>query len=163
MTFLLQVWQGVYQIPISQLNSARSIQVQVCFMGQMASGERWDNNSGANWQLCADVAVIEGSGLVRRPEQGAVSRNVISSLLLRLEALTASNLLTTQQSALLSTMAWKCDTNLLNTYQQNMNAEDASLAGMFYGFCDTNSKPGLHVVHIASEMAPIAKVCCGRC
>ena len=42
--------------------------------------------------------------------------------------------------------------------RQYQGLDDAGLASALRKFCRILRRPGLHVVHIASEMTPIAKV-----
>ncbi|GFR45954.1 hypothetical protein Agub_g7421, partial [Astrephomene gubernaculifera] len=118
---------------------------------------RWDNNGGANWSVAVEVAAREG--LVEAPSPaGAATRALTSSLLLRLEALVSRRLLPPEQGALLRMMAWQHDMGLINTFQSVRHLEDTEVAGALAGRCSWLRPPQLNVVHIASEMAPIAKV-----
>lgn len=82
-----------------------------------------------------------------------------SSLLLRLEALVAARLLTPEQGSVLRVLAWQHDMGLIKAYQEIRNNKDErQVAGVLAGRCSWLRPPGLNVVHIASEMAPVAKV-----
>ncbi|KXZ52403.1 hypothetical protein GPECTOR_9g447 [Gonium pectorale] len=82
----------------------------------------------------------------------------ISSLLLRLEALVASRLLTPEQGSVLRMLAWQHDLGTIKTYQSVRHMDDKAVSGALAGRCSWLRPPGLNVVHVASEMAPIAKV-----
>jgi len=151
------LWVGEYEIPAGRLPSFAHLEVQVVFKGDMGYGERWDNNGGNNWS--AEVELSPGQGLVTGPKI-THCRSVVSSLLLRLEAFTARRLLSPEQTTLLRTLAWCHDFALLKMYDEarSGNWDDNRLVGAFKARCGSVRRPGLHVIHVAAEMAPIAKV-----
>eukprot|EP00775_Hariotina_reticulata_P010075 gene10075-10230_t len=148
-------WSGLYRLPASQLPNAGHIEVQMVFKGQMPDGyEQWDNNDGNNWQVVADVELHEG--LVPPPD---TSRARVSGLLLLLQALRIRRLLTPQQEELLRHLAVQRDSSLLRAYSTvQCWADEAAAASMLLSRTIFNKRPGLHVLHVASEMVPVAKV-----
>lgn len=127
------------------------------FKGVVGGMERWDNNGGSNWSLAVEVAPGEGLVAALNPSY-ASTRALTSSLLLRLEALVAARLLTPEQGSVLRLLAWQHDLGLIKAFQAVRNQDDKSVAGALAGRCAWLRPPGLNVVHVASEMAPIAKV-----
>ncbi|PNW71666.1 hypothetical protein CHLRE_16g663850v5 [Chlamydomonas reinhardtii] len=153
-----QAWQGSYLIPIKQLSASWHLETQMVFKGLVGGHERWDNKGGSNWTVAVEVA--PGVGLVQALNPTyASTRELTSSLLLRLEALVAARLLTPEQGSVLRVLAWQHDMGLIKAYQEIRNNKDErQVAGVLAGRCSWLRPPGLNVVHIASEMAPVAKV-----
>ncbi|GLI64546.1 hypothetical protein VaNZ11_007864 [Volvox africanus] len=152
-----QVWQGTYLVPAGRLAPPWHLETQMVFKGLLGGHERWDNNGGSNWTVA--VEVTPGEGLVAAlNSSSAGTRALTSSLLLRLEALVASRLLTPEQGSVLRMLAWQHDMSTVKAYQSVRHLDDKSVAGALAGRCAWLRPPGLNVVHVASEMAPIAKV-----
>jgi hypothetical protein len=182
----------------------------------LSSGnELWDNNAGKNWQVVVELAHREG--LILQAHTGAALRSLVSSLLLRLDALAALGLLTPEQFGVLRNKAWAQDFGLIRTYesvrrgwwgvgwgvggdrgwgslllglgartvgrvtladvtcpvlrtkihclikrtqrqQVRFVADDHAVASLLLSRFNFLRRPGLHVVHVASEMVPVAKV-----
>lgn len=78
--------------------------------------------------------------------------------MLRLESLCARKLLTVEQALYLRTLAWCKDLSLLRLYEGCQGWADADLSRELAERCMHLTCPGLHVVHVAAEMAPVAKV-----
>eukprot|EP00850_Spirogloea_muscicola_P007677 SM000039S14507 [mRNA] locus=s39:477496:482960:+ [translate_table: standard] len=149
-----EVWVGCARLPASRLSSATHLEVQLVFKGQMEDGEeRWDNNEGRNWGVA--VELLPGEGLVTALPP---ARHLASSLLLRVETLTANDLLTRHQGEALRTLAWQGDFSILRVYEQVRWWDDVSITSVFTNRLGFLRRPGLHTVHVTSEMAPVAKV-----
>ncbi|WIA14024.1 hypothetical protein OEZ85_002584 [Tetradesmus obliquus] len=148
-------WTGIYRLQACRLANPSHVEVQMVFKGQMPQGhQQWDNNDGNNWQVVAELSHHEG--MTMPPE---VSRSSISGLLLLLQAFKLQGLLTGQQEELLRILACQHDTRLLKAYETVRGwADDAAAAGMLLSQTMYANRPGVHVVHVASEMVPIAKV-----
>lgn len=70
---------------------------------------------GKNWQVAVELAHREG--LVLQRQQGTELRSLVSSLLLRLDALAAAGLVTSEQYAVLRNQAWAQDFALIRAYE----------------------------------------------
>ncbi|GBF88551.1 starch synthase, chloroplastic-like protein [Raphidocelis subcapitata] len=151
------LFEGAHGIPASQLANPAHAEVQVVFRGVGAGGrECWDNNGGHDWQLSVELAQ---EGLVLPAERAGPMRALVSSLLLRLDALAAAGLLTAEQFASLRNQAWAQDFALVRAYQTVRDvADDSAVASLLLSRFNFLRRPGLHVVHVASEMVPVAKV-----
>ncbi|KIZ05811.1 hypothetical protein MNEG_2146 [Monoraphidium neglectum] len=151
-------WEGVYFLPASQLANPSHAEVQLVFKGvRHGWGEAWDNNSGKNWNLVVELAHKEG--LVLPALKGGALRTLVSSLLVRLDALLSASLLTAEQFAVLRNKAWAQDFGLIRAYDSVRSvADDHAVASLLLSRFNFLRRPGLHVVHIASEMVPVAKV-----
>lgn len=150
-------WEGVYNIPAGQLTSPTHVEAQLVFKGVHDGAEQWDNNAGRNWQVVVELAHREG--LVLAAQQGYALRALVSSLLLRLDALLSAGLLTPEQYAVLRNKAWAQDFGLIRAYDSVRSVpDDHAVASLLLSRFNFLQRPGLHVVHIASEMVPIAKV-----
>ena len=68
----------------------------------------------SHFKLVAELA--HGEGLVLPAQKGHALRSLVSSLLLRLDALLASSLLTAEQFAVLRNKAWSQDFALIRAY-----------------------------------------------
>ncbi|KAG2487464.1 hypothetical protein HYH03_013886 [Edaphochlamys debaryana] len=152
-----ETWQGTYLVPAGRLSAPWHLETQLVFKGIVGGHERWDNNGGANWSVAVELAPAEGLVPALNPSY-ASTRALTSSLVLRLEALLAQRLLTPEQGSLLRVLAWQHDLGLTKAYQAVRHQDDRSVAGALAGRCSWLRPPGLNVVHVASEMAPIAKV-----
>eukprot|EP00850_Spirogloea_muscicola_P002127 SM000008S22216 [mRNA] locus=s8:473342:477892:- [translate_table: standard] len=149
-----EVWVGCARLPASRLSSATHLEVQLVLKGQMEDGEeRWDNNEGRNWGVA--VELFPGEGLVTALPP---ARHLASSLLLRVEALTANGFLTRHQGEALRTLAWQGDFSILRVFEQVRWWDDVSITSVFTHRLGFLRRPGLHIVHVTSEMAPVAKV-----
>lgn len=154
------VWVGSISIKVSRLPSPARLELQAAFAGASPSGDvRWDNNAGADYAIAVDVA--RGVGLAAAPARRARAA-AAASLLVRLDALAASRALPPEAVALLRTLAWQGDGALLAAFDAARGGDDASLAAALGARCGVAARPGLHVVHVASEAAPFAKVCAGQ-
>jgi len=128
--------------------------------------EEWDNNDGANWTVAVELDSSQG-GLAAAPPEllggdgGEAARWLKSSLQLRVDALAAARALSGEQAALLRALAWAGDFSLLRAYAPlRHSSDDAAVAAALARRCGALSRgrPGVHVVHVATEAAPFAKV-----
>ncbi|KAF8066248.1 SS4 [Scenedesmus sp. PABB004] len=127
------VWTGIYRLPACQLANATHAEVQMV-MAELSHNE----------------------GLVTPPE---ISPSAVSGLLLLVQALRLKGLLSVQQEELLRTLTCQHDTRLLRAYGTVRSwLDDAAAAGRLLSQTMFARRPGVHVVHVASEMVPIAKV-----
>lgn len=55
-------------------------------------------------------------------------------------------------------MAWHRDPRIRDAYQGLEQADDVSAAAGLLKLIEGKMRPGMHIVHIAAEMAPVAKV-----
>ena len=160
------VWRGVYRVPISQLADPARLDVQLVFKGVHGDGngngngsngqEEWDNNGGDNWGAAVELAP---DGLAPPPSSPAALRALASALLVRLDGLAAAGLVNAEQWGVLRLKAWAGDFGLLRAFKQAAGvADDGALAALLLSRFGFLRRPGLHVVHIASEMVPVAKV-----
>ncbi|KAG0622794.1 hypothetical protein M758_3G123800 [Ceratodon purpureus] len=81
-----------------------------------------------------------------------------SGLLLRIDALMLSDLLNQEDAKELQLMAWQRDKRLRDIYVNHEDENDEGLAGKFMDLIQPKRRPGIYVIHIAAEMAPVAKV-----
>ncbi|KAI8473263.1 MAG: hypothetical protein J3K34DRAFT_519107 [Monoraphidium minutum] len=150
-------WEGLYRVPASQLATAAHVDVQLVFKGLQGGGEQWDNNAGRNWQVTVELEHHEG--LVLPAQEGPALRSLVSSLLLRLDGLLAAGLLSAEQFAVLRNRAWAQDFGLIRAYDSvRWVADDGAVASLLLSRFGFLRRPGLHVVHVSAEMAPVAKV-----
>ena len=157
-------WVGEYSIPISRLDSLLHLEIQCVYKGVVGEEkERWDNNGGRNWVTVVELSEVS-QGLVTAPE--AISSKELrphalaSSLRLKLDALSSKKALAVEQLDMLRALAVCRDFSLLSIYQQSKKEQwdESRLVEAFRLKCGSLRRPGLYVIHIAAEMAPIAKV-----
>lgn len=81
-----------------------------------------------------------------------------SELLLRIDALMLGDLLTQEDAKELHLMAWRREKRLCDVYVNLADEPDEDLVGAFQELLQPKKRPGIYVIHIAAEMAPVAKV-----
>jgi len=149
------VWTGAVSVRASRLPSPARLELQAAFAGSSPAGDvRWDNNAGADYAIAVDVA--RGVGLAAAPPRRARAA-AAASLHVTLDALAAARALPPEAVALLRTLAWQGDGAVLAAYAAARGGPDARLAAALGARCGVAARPGLHVVHVASEAAPFAK------
>eukprot|EP00850_Spirogloea_muscicola_P009041 SM000050S16966 [mRNA] locus=s50:83490:91142:+ [translate_table: standard] len=79
-------------------------------------------------------------------------------LLLRIDSLVLSNLLSHEQGTELRLMTWSKSWKIQDAYRRVMEEPDSQVAATLQGLVKPRSSPGVHIIHIAAEMAPVAKV-----
>jgi ADP-glucose type glycogen/starch synthase len=135
--------------------------------------EEWDNADGANYAVAVEIDSDAGGLAAAPPELLSSSSNnnnngreaarwLKSSLLLRVDALAAARALTSEQASVLRALAWAGDFSLLRAYNPLRHSpDDAAVAAALARRCGALSRggrPGVHVVHVAAEAAPFAKI-----
>ncbi|XP_073108764.1 probable starch synthase 4, chloroplastic/amyloplastic isoform X2 [Elaeis guineensis] len=81
-----------------------------------------------------------------------------SRLLLTIDGLLLEKKLSSNDAKLLREMAWKRDVQIRDAYLACRGKNDREIVATFLKLTLSRTSPGLHVVHIAAEMAPVAKV-----
>ncbi|KAG1680584.1 hypothetical protein FOA52_015032 [Chlamydomonas sp. UWO 241] len=152
-----QAWVASCDVPCGQLQAFDHLELQMAFKGVgPGKGELWDNNGGSNWG--AAVELRSGVGLVGAPRITDV-HGLVSSLFLRIDGLAEARLLLPEHASMLRLLAWNHDFRLLGMYRDARECGDAEVAARCRERIGGDMRrPGLHVMHIAAEMAPIAKV-----
>eukprot|EP00850_Spirogloea_muscicola_P010139 SM000058S18569 [mRNA] locus=s58:650359:657899:+ [translate_table: standard] len=79
-------------------------------------------------------------------------------LLLRIDSLVMSNLLSHEQGTELRLMTWSKTWKIQDAYRKVKEEEDSQVAATLQGLVKPRSSPGMYIIHIAAEMAPVAKV-----
>ena len=154
------LWEGALSIPVSRLAAPGHLEVQAAFRATRrdsdGGGEAWDAaEGGRNYSL---TVVSAPGGLAPAPTRRE-SRALVASLLTRLDALAASGALPLPAASLLRTLAWQGDGPLLRTYERVRSSPDATAATALGARCGlVAARPGIHALHVSSEMAPFAKV-----
>ncbi|XP_024373446.1 uncharacterized protein [Physcomitrium patens] len=77
-------------------------------------------------------------------------------LLLRIDAL--SDFLSQKVTKELQSVAWRREKRLRDIYVSFADEADEELVSEFMNLLQPKKRPGLHVIHIAAEIAPVAKV-----
>lgn len=81
-----------------------------------------------------------------------------SGLLLDIDDLMLSKRLTKIEGTELRRMAWQRDSRIRDAYVPVQNEQEPDIVQTLRALLRGKARPGLHVVHIAAEMAPVAKV-----
>eukprot|EP00793_Prasinoderma_coloniale_P000202 PRCOL_00005712-RA len=84
-----------------------------------------------------------------------------SQALLRVDALSAAGLVTPSAADALRLLVWRRNRRLRELYERaegEAPGNDAHLAGLLAEMTKRDGRPGMHVVHVTAEMAPVAKV-----
>lgn len=81
-----------------------------------------------------------------------------SNLLLSLDGWMLEKKITIDDAKILRDMAWRRSSQLRDVYVQCQNKNENDVIARLMKLTKPSTRPGLHVVHIAAEMAPIAKV-----
>eukprot|EP00850_Spirogloea_muscicola_P013368 SM000090S24330 [mRNA] locus=s90:359168:366788:+ [translate_table: standard] len=79
-------------------------------------------------------------------------------LLLRIDSLVMSNLLSHEQGTELRLMTWSKSWKIQDAYRKVKEEVDSEVAATLQGLVKPRSSPGMHIIHIAAEMASVAKV-----
>ncbi|KAK7363272.1 hypothetical protein VNO77_05408 [Canavalia gladiata] len=81
-----------------------------------------------------------------------------SQLLLLIDGWTLEKKITVDDAKLLREKVWKRDRRISDTYMACKEQREDETISAFLGLLSSETSPGLHVIHIAAEMAPVAKV-----
>ncbi|KAF8031082.1 hypothetical protein BT93_D0310 [Corymbia citriodora subsp. variegata] len=85
-------------------------------------------------------------------------REFWSQLLLKFDGWLLEKKLSADDAKLLREMVWKRDRGICDAYMTCKDKSEREALATFLRLISAPSSPGLHVVHIAAEMAPVAKV-----
>ncbi|TKY59617.1 starch synthase 4 [Spatholobus suberectus] len=81
-----------------------------------------------------------------------------SQLLLLIDGWTLEKKISVDDASLLREKVWKRDRRISDTYMACKEQSEHEAISAFLGLLSSATSPGLHVIHIAAEMAPVAKV-----
>lgn len=81
-----------------------------------------------------------------------------SHLLLMVDAWYFEKKIESDSASLLREMIWKRDGRIRDVYMDCKEKNERETIKTFLGLISSADRPGLHVIHIAAEMAPVAKV-----
>nr|XP_043619581.1 probable starch synthase 4, chloroplastic/amyloplastic isoform X2 [Erigeron canadensis] len=81
-----------------------------------------------------------------------------SRLLVMFDAWSLEKKIDGDEAKLLRDMTWKKDTRIHDVYMECKDKNERETITAFRKLTSLSSSPGLHVIHIAAEMAPVAKV-----
>ncbi|KAJ1389724.1 Starch synthase, catalytic domain [Sesbania bispinosa] len=81
-----------------------------------------------------------------------------SRLLLLIDGWTLEKKISVDDAKLLREKVWKRDRRISDTYMACKEQSEREAISAFLGLTSSVTSPGLHVIHIAAEMAPVAKV-----
>ncbi|PON39961.1 Glycogen synthase [Parasponia andersonii] len=81
-----------------------------------------------------------------------------SRLLLMIDGWLLEKKISTNDAKLLREMVWKRDGRICNAYMACKEKNEREALATFLRLTSSPTSPGLHVIHIAAEMAPVAKV-----
>ncbi|XP_020248434.1 probable starch synthase 4, chloroplastic/amyloplastic isoform X2 [Asparagus officinalis] len=81
-----------------------------------------------------------------------------SRVLLSIDGWLLEKKISSDDAKLLREMAWKRDGRIRDTYLACKGMHDQEAVGMFLKLVSSPTRRGLNIVHIAAEMAPVAKV-----
>ncbi|GAU40653.1 hypothetical protein TSUD_83310 [Trifolium subterraneum] len=81
-----------------------------------------------------------------------------SQLLLLIDGWALEKKISVDDAKLLREKAWKKDKSISDTYLACKGQNEDEAISSFLGLTSSATSPGLHVIHIAAEMAPVAKV-----
>ncbi|KAE8689869.1 putative starch synthase 4 [Hibiscus syriacus] len=81
-----------------------------------------------------------------------------SSLLLTIDGWVLEKKLSNNEAVLLREMVWKRDRRICDAYVACKEKTEDEAISIFLRLTPSQPSPGLHIIHIAAEMAPVAKV-----
>ncbi|KAL2475065.1 putative starch synthase 4 [Abeliophyllum distichum] len=81
-----------------------------------------------------------------------------SRLLLMIDGWFLEKKISAEDAMLLREMVWKRDVNIHDAYMSCKEKTERETIATFLRLTSSTSRPRLHVIHIAAEMAPVAKV-----
>eukprot|EP00897_Mesotaenium_endlicherianum_P001937 jgi/Mesen1/1771/ME000014S01181 len=119
-----------------------------------AAGAKAGAGAGARGAGAAPAALVPAEEV----PVGEMPWDFWSNLLLRLDELMLGKHLTHEQGLELRLMAWHRKVAIRDAYVAVQEASDLRAAGALKELIKAKLRPGMHIVHIAAEMAPVAKV-----
>ncbi|XP_059289281.1 probable starch synthase 4, chloroplastic/amyloplastic isoform X2 [Lycium ferocissimum] len=81
-----------------------------------------------------------------------------SRLLLMIDGWSMEKKISKDDAKLLRELVWKRDGRICDAYMSCKENNEREIMAAFLRFTSSPTRPGLHVIHIAAEMAPVAKV-----
>ncbi|KAL2343682.1 hypothetical protein Fmac_004967 [Flemingia macrophylla] len=81
-----------------------------------------------------------------------------SQLLLLIDGWALEKKISVDDASFLREKVWKKDRSICDTYMACKGQSEDEAISSFLGLLSSKTSPGLHVIHIAAEMAPVAKV-----
>ncbi|OIT39343.1 putative starch synthase 4, chloroplasticamyloplastic [Nicotiana attenuata] len=81
-----------------------------------------------------------------------------SQLLLMIDGWSMEKKITKDDAKLLRELVWKKDGRICDAYMSCKEKNEREIIARFLKFTSSSTRPGLHIIHIAAEMAPVAKV-----
>ncbi|XP_027920505.1 probable starch synthase 4, chloroplastic/amyloplastic isoform X2 [Vigna unguiculata] len=81
-----------------------------------------------------------------------------SQLLLLIDGWAIEKKISVDDASLLREKVWRRDRRISETYMAYKEQDEHEAISAFLGLLTSGTSPGLHVIHIAAEMAPVAKV-----
>ncbi|XP_070051540.1 probable starch synthase 4, chloroplastic/amyloplastic [Nicotiana tomentosiformis] len=81
-----------------------------------------------------------------------------SQLLLMIDGWSMEKKITKDDAKLLRELVWKKDGRICDAYMSCKEKNEWEIIVTFLKFTSSSTRPGLHIIHIAAEMAPVAKV-----
>ncbi|XP_042521160.1 probable starch synthase 4, chloroplastic/amyloplastic isoform X2 [Macadamia integrifolia] len=81
-----------------------------------------------------------------------------SQLLLLMDGWLLENKISSKDAKFLREMAWKRDGRIRDAYVACRDKNEREAVSLFLRLTSSSTHPGLHIIHIAAEMAPVAKV-----
>ncbi|BAT74114.1 hypothetical protein VIGAN_01171300 [Vigna angularis var. angularis] len=81
-----------------------------------------------------------------------------SQLLLLIDGWAIEKKISVDDASLLREKVWRRDRRISETYKAYKEQSEPEVISAFLGLLSSATSPGLHVIHIAAEMAPVAKV-----
>ncbi|KAJ8545339.1 hypothetical protein K7X08_017922 [Anisodus acutangulus] len=81
-----------------------------------------------------------------------------SQLLLMIDSWSMEKKISKDDAKLLRELVWKRDVRICDAYISCKEKNEREIIAAFLRFTSSPTRPGLHIIHIAAEMAPVAKV-----
>lgn len=111
-----------------------------------------------DFQASLDGLKSENEFTVNQIPVDEMSWEIWSELLLRIDTLMLDDFLSQEDAKELQLMAWRREKRLVDVYVTLADKADEDLTSGFMEFIQPKKRPGIHIIHIAAEMAPVAKV-----
>nr|GEW61034.1 probable starch synthase 4, chloroplastic/amyloplastic [Tanacetum cinerariifolium] len=82
----------------------------------------------------------------------------VGRLLLMVSAWSLEKNIHEDEAKILRGMTWKKDAHIQDVYMECKDKSDCKILAAFRNLTSSSSSSGMHVIHIAAEIAPIAKI-----